>query len=115
MPARFRASPLSSPSSSPRILWRRRPPAWSCLAARAIARTQDLTRGSVARGDRAAVETTLRAAGVRLAQDLPRARRWSLACRAPPTCGLALTEAGRVRAPRGAGIEAALARHGLAQ
>jgi sulfite reductase (ferredoxin) len=80
-----------------------------------ITPTQDLILGNVAPADRAAVESILRAAGVRLAQDLSPARRWSLACPALPTCGLALTEAERVQDPLVAGIEAALARHGLAQ
>jgi len=80
-----------------------------------ITPTQDLILGNVAPADRAAVESILRAAGVRLAQDLSPARRWSLACPALPTCGLALTEAERVQDPLVADIEAALARHGLAQ
>jgi len=40
-------------------------------------------------------------------------RRWSLACPALPSCGLALTEAERVQAPMLDEIEAALTRHGL--
>ena len=39
--------------------------------------------------------------------------RWALACVALPTCGLALAEAERVRAPMVASIEAALGRYGL--
>jgi len=41
------------------------------------------------------------------------AERWALACPALPTCGLALTEAERVRDDIVAGIEASLARYGL--
>lgn len=39
--------------------------------------------------------------------------RWTLACPALPTCGLALTEAERVRAPIVAQVEQALQEHGL--
>ena len=48
-----------------------------------------------------------------LVEDVSPVRRWSLACPALPTCGLALTEAERVHDPLMTGIEAALARHGL--
>ena len=40
--------------------------------------------------------------------------RWALACTALPFCGLALTEAERVREPIVAEIERVLARHGVA-
>jgi sulfite reductase (ferredoxin) len=63
---------------------------------------------------RGPVEAVLRAHGVALAEDLSPLSRWALACPALPTCGLALTEAERVRAPILAQVEAALARHGLA-
>lgn len=78
----------------------------------AITPTQDLILGNVKPAHRDAVESILRAGGVRF--DLSPARRWSLACPALPTCGLALTEAERVQDPLVGGIEAALARHGLA-
>ncbi len=77
-----------------------------------ITPTQDLILGNVKPAHRDAVESILRAGGVRF--DLSPARRWSLACPALPTCGLALTEAERVQDPLVGGIEAALARHGLA-
>ena len=79
-----------------------------------IAPSQDLILSNVAATDRDAVEGTLRASGIVLAQDISPVRRWSLACPALPSCGLALTEAERVQDPLVAGIEAALARHGLA-
>ncbi len=60
------------------------------------------------------MEAILRAHGVALNEDLTPLSRWALACPALPTCGLALTEAERVRAPILAQVEAALARHGLA-
>ena len=47
----------------------------------------------------------LREHGVRLAEDLMPAERWALACPALPTCGLALTEAERVRDDIVAAIE----------
>lgn len=87
---RFRLDPIASPS-------------------------QDLILSNAAPADRAAIEGTLRAAGVALAQDISPVRRWSLACPALPSCGLALTEAERVQDPLVGGIEAALARHGLAE
>ncbi len=63
--------------------------------------------------DRPEIERILRGAGIVFAEQLSPVRRWSLACPALPTCGLALTEAERVHDPLVAGIEAALARHGL--
>jgi len=78
-----------------------------------VSPSQDLILSNAAPRDRAAIESILRASGVALAQDLSPVRRWSLACPALPTCGLALTEAERVHDPLIGGIEAALARHGL--
>jgi len=80
-----------------------------------ISPTQDLILSNAAPGDRAAIEGVLRASGVALAEDLSPARRWSLACPALPTCGLALTEAERVLHPMISAIEAALARQNLAR
>jgi sulfite reductase (ferredoxin) len=50
---------------------------------------------------------------VRLAADMLPAERWALACPALPTCGLALTEAERVRDDIVATIEAQLRLYGL--
>jgi sulfite reductase beta subunit-like hemoprotein len=75
---------------------------------------QDVLLTNLPATARARVEAILRAHGVALAEELTPVSRWALACPALPTCGLALTEAERVRAPLIAGIEAALARHGLA-
>jgi len=50
---------------------------------------------------------------VRLGEDMSPAERWALACPALPTCGLALTEAERVRDDIVIGIERSLAHHGL--
>ena len=62
---------------------------------------------------RSAVTRLLRRHGVTLAGEITPLARWALACVALPTCGLALTEAERVRAPLLADIEAVLGRHGL--
>jgi len=78
-----------------------------------ISPNQDLILSNAAPADRAAIEMVLRAGGLALVEDLSPVRRWSLACPALPTCGLALTEAERVHDPLMTGIEAALARHGL--
>ena len=78
-----------------------------------VSPSQDLILSNAAPADRTAIETVLRAGGLALAEDVSPVRRWSLACPALPTCGLALTEAERVHDPMMTGIEAALARHGL--
>jgi sulfite reductase (ferredoxin) len=76
--------------------------------------SQDLILSGVRPADRAAVEAVLRRHGVRLAAEMKPVERWALACPALPTCGLALTEAERVRDEIVAAIEARLADHGLA-
>lgn len=75
--------------------------------------SQDLILSNIAPAARNTVENLLRAYGITLAEALSPVRRWSLACPALPSCGLALTEAERVQAPMLDQIEAALARHGL--
>jgi sulfite reductase (ferredoxin) len=75
---------------------------------------QDVLLSNVAETDRAALETLLRGHGVTFTEALTPLSRWALACTALPFCGLALTEAERVREPIVADVEAALARHGLA-
>lgn len=75
---------------------------------------QDIILSNVAEGDRAAIEAVLRAHGIRLREDYSNLAAWALSCPALPTCGLALTEAERVHGPFVAGMDAALARHGLA-
>ena len=74
---------------------------------------QDVLLTNLAEETRPQVDALLRAHGVTVAEDLTPLARWALACPALPTCGLALTEAERVRAPILAQIEAAMARHGL--
>ena len=75
---------------------------------------QDMLLTNLGADDRAPVEAILREHGVRLAADLTPLARWALSCPALPTCGLALTEAERVHAPFVERMDAALARHGLA-
>jgi sulfite reductase (ferredoxin) len=77
--------------------------------------TQDLILADIEDSDRDAIEAALRAHGVKLAEDLLPVHRWSLACPALPTCGLALTEAERIRTPMIDGIAEVMARYGLAR
>lgn len=74
---------------------------------------QDVLLTNIAPRLRGAVTRALRAHGVTLAGEITPLARWTLACVALPTCGQALTEAERVRAPLVADIEAVLRRHGL--
>ncbi len=76
---------------------------------------QDVLLSNILPHDRAEVEALLRAHGVALTEDLTPLSRWALACPALPTCGLALTEAERVRASILADVEEVMARHGLAE
>ena len=75
---------------------------------------QDILLSNVIPADRSAVDDVLRRHGVAAAEQLTPLARWALACPALPTCGLALTEAERVREPIVEAVEAALRRHGLA-
>ena len=72
--------------------------------------SQDIILSEIGPEDRDAITAMLRAHGVRLAEDLLPAERWALACPALPTCGLALTEAERVRGDIVGEIAAAAAR-----
>ena len=74
---------------------------------------QDVLLTNIAPRLRSAVTRTLRTHGATLAGDITPLARWALACVALPTCGLALTEAERVRAPLVADFEAVLRRHRL--
>jgi sulfite reductase (ferredoxin) len=64
--------------------------------------------------DRDDIEGTLVAHGVKPAEELTLTRRYSMACPAYPTCGLAVTEAERVMPGLMERIEVELARQGLA-
>jgi len=74
---------------------------------------QDVILYDIGDGDRDAIERDLRAHGVPFAGDLLPFDRWALACPALPTCGLALTEAERVRQPLVDGILERLKARGL--
>ncbi len=75
--------------------------------------SQDILLSNIAPESRAAIDEALRGHGVIAAGEVTPVRRWSLACPALPTCGLALTEAERIQTPLLDAIEERLARHGL--
>jgi len=75
--------------------------------------SQDIILSEIAPESRAAIEAALREHAVELVEDLLPAERWALACPALPSCGLALTEAERVRDDIVGAITARLARWGL--
>jgi sulfite reductase (ferredoxin) len=75
--------------------------------------SQDILLSNIAPQERPAIDAALRAHGVIAAGDVTPVRRWSLACPALPTCGLALTEAERIQTPLIDAIEERLARRDL--
>jgi sulfite reductase (ferredoxin) len=75
--------------------------------------SQDIILSEIAPADQIAITTSLRAQGVRIAEGLLPVERWALACPALPSCGLALTEAERVRDEIVGMIAARLRRWGL--
>ena len=75
--------------------------------------SQDIILSNIAPADRPAIAALLRANQARMAEDLLPIERWALACPALPTCGLALTEAERVRDDIVGAIAARLKRWGL--
>jgi sulfite reductase (ferredoxin) len=75
--------------------------------------TQDIILSEIRPSDQDAIELLLREHGVPLAEDIAPVERWALACPALPSCGLALTEAERVRDDIVAAIAARLPRYGL--
>ena len=77
--------------------------------------SQDIILSEIRREDRDAITAILRTHDVRLAEDLKPAERWALACPALPTCGLALTEAERVRDDIVDQIQQRLVDHGLGE
>ena len=76
---------------------------------------QDILLTDIRPSDREMLSELFQHHGVTWAEELSPVSRWALACTALPFCGLALTEAERVRQPIVAVIEAALSRHGMAQ
>ena len=75
--------------------------------------SQDIILSEIRPEDRAGIEAVLREYSVRLAGDMLPAERWALACPALPSCGLALTEAERVRDGIVAEVEERLRLYGL--
>jgi sulfite reductase (ferredoxin) len=75
--------------------------------------SQDIILSEIRPEDRDAITALLREHDVPLAEDILPAERWALACPALPTCGLALTEAERVRDDIVGAIAERLAHHGL--
>ncbi|HKW52139.1 MAG TPA: NADPH-dependent assimilatory sulfite reductase hemoprotein subunit [Stellaceae bacterium] len=74
---------------------------------------QDIILSNVAPADRPVIDDILETQRVIPTESLKPVQRWALACPALPTCGLALTEAERVREPLIDGIAQELARYGL--
>src|SRR5262249_45089768 len=70
--------------------------------------SQDIILSEIGQEDRGAIEGLLRGHQVRLAEAVAPVERWALACPALPSCGLALTEAERVRNDIVAAVEARL-------
>jgi len=75
--------------------------------------SQDIILSEIRPQDHDAIEGLLREHGVRLTEDIAPVERWALACPGLPSCGLALTEAERVRDEIVAAIEARLRHYGL--
>lgn len=75
---------------------------------------QSILLTDVASESRGAIESILREHGVSLSEDISTVRRWSMACVAWPTCGLAITESERALPGIIDQIEVEAARLGLA-
>jgi sulfite reductase (ferredoxin) len=67
----------------------------------------------IAASDKAGLEDILRRHGVKLTADISTVRRWSMACPALPTCGLAVAESERILPGMLDRLEMELARLGL--
>ena len=76
---------------------------------------QDILLTDIAPDDKAAIEALLREHGATFSEDITPLSKWAMACVALPTCGLALSEAERVRGPIVSAIETELRQHGLEQ
>jgi sulfite reductase (ferredoxin) len=74
---------------------------------------QDIILSNVARADRPVIDDILETHRVAGTESLKPVQRWALACPALPSCGLALTEAERVREPLIDGIAQELQRYGI--
>ncbi len=75
--------------------------------------SQDIILSGIRRKDRDAIAAILSQHRVRLADEMLPVERWALACPALPSCGLALTEAERVRGAITGAIAQSLKRYGL--
>ncbi|HZZ73768.1 MAG TPA: NADPH-dependent assimilatory sulfite reductase hemoprotein subunit [Pirellulales bacterium] len=75
---------------------------------------QSILFTNIADGDRAALEEILRRHQVPLSHEISNVRRWSMACPALPTCGLAVTESERILPGLIDQLEPELAKLGLA-
>ena len=75
---------------------------------------QSILLGDIAASARLEIAEHFRSHGVALAEDVSQARRWSMACPAFPTCGLAVTEAERALPDVMTDLEIELERLGLA-
>jgi sulfite reductase (ferredoxin) len=75
--------------------------------------SQDIILSEIRPEHRGAIEAILHQHGVRQAAEMLPVERWALACPALPSCGLALTEAERVRDGIVAAIETRLRQYGL--
>lgn len=76
---------------------------------------QDVLITDLVPAQRAAIEGVLRRHGVVLADKLSPLAQFALACPALPTCGLALTEAERIQPEIVDGMDALLAKYGMAE
>jgi sulfite reductase (ferredoxin) len=76
---------------------------------------QSILFTNISPADRARLETILREHGVKLSADISEVRRWSMACVAWPTCGLAITESERALPGIIDQLEIELAKLGLSQ
>jgi sulfite reductase (ferredoxin) len=74
---------------------------------------QSLLFTDIAEGDRSGVEEILRQHTVKALHEISNVRRWSMACVAWPTCGLAITEAERALPSMLDHLEVELAKIGL--
>lgn len=76
---------------------------------------QDVLLGDIATADRPAIDSLLNEYGVPRPESLGLVKKWSMACPAIPTCGLAITEAERALPNVTTQLDAVLAELGLSQ